>query len=51
MGGTMLPNHYNAFTPARGGTPTALISLDAMSARSKQDNGDVFDGLSYQDCL
>ncbi|EGW0978983.1 fimbrial biogenesis outer membrane usher protein [Salmonella enterica subsp. enterica serovar Agona] len=48
-GGTMLSNHYNAFTLGTGwNTRIGAISLDATRAHSKQDNGDVFDGQSYQ---
>ncbi|WP_407198575.1 fimbrial biogenesis outer membrane usher protein [Citrobacter portucalensis] len=48
-GGTMFSNHYNAFTLGTGwNTRIGAISVDATQSHSKQDNGDVFDGQSYQ---
>lgn len=48
-GGTMLADDYNAFTLGTGwNTRIGAISVDATKSHSKQDNGDVFDGQSYQ---
>lgn len=48
-GGTMLADNYNAFTLGTGwNTRIGAISVDATQSHSKQDNGDVFDGQSYQ---
>lgn len=48
-GGTMLGDNYNAFTLGTGwNTRLGAVSLDATQAHSKQDNGDVFNGQSYQ---
>ncbi|HAT3756464.1 TPA: fimbrial biogenesis outer membrane usher protein [Citrobacter amalonaticus] len=49
FGGMMFSNHYNAFTFGTGwNTRIGAISVDATRSHSKQDNGDVFDGQSYQ---
>lgn len=48
-GGTMLSDDYYAFTLGTGwNTRLGAISVDATRSHSKQDNGDVFDGQSYQ---
>ena len=48
-GGTMVANNYYAFTLGTGwNTRIGAISVDATKSHSKQDNGDVFDGQSYQ---
>lgn len=48
-GGAMIADHYNAFTLGTGwNTRIGAISVDATQSHSKQDNGDVFDGQSYQ---
>lgn len=48
-GGTMLADNYNAFTLGTGwNTRIGAISVDATKSHSQQDNGDVFDGQSYQ---
>lgn len=48
-GGTMFSAHYYAVTAGTGwNTRAGAISLDATRSHSKQDNGDVFDGQSYQ---
>ncbi|EJK8293319.1 fimbrial biogenesis outer membrane usher protein [Salmonella enterica subsp. enterica serovar Infantis] len=48
-GGTMLADNYNAFTLGTGwNTRIGAISVDMTQSHSKQDNGDVFDGQSYQ---
>lgn len=48
-GGTMLADNYNAFTLGTGwNTRIGAISVDATRSHSKQDNGNVFDGQSYQ---
>lgn len=48
-GGTMLADNYNSFTLGTGwNTRIGAISVDATRSHSKQDNGDVFDGQSYQ---
>ncbi|POP47771.1 fimbrial assembly protein [Superficieibacter electus] len=48
-GGTMLSEHYYALTAGTGwNTRIGAISIDATRSHSKQDNGDVFDGQSYQ---
>lgn len=45
----MLADNYNAFTLGTGwNTRIGAISVDATQSHSKQDNGDVFDGQSYQ---
>lgn len=49
FGGTMFSNHYNALTLGTGwNTRVGAISVDATQSHSKQDNGDVFNGQSYQ---
>lgn len=49
FGGTMLSDHYSAFTLGTGwNTHIGAISVDATQSHSKQDNGDEFDGQSYQ---
>jgi outer membrane usher protein len=48
-GGTMLGDNYNAFTLGTGwNTRIGAVSFDATQSHSKQDNGDIFDGQSYQ---
>ncbi|WP_233638455.1 fimbria/pilus outer membrane usher protein, partial [Citrobacter cronae] len=48
-GGTMLADNYNSFTLGTGwNTRIGAISVDATRSHSKQDNGDIFDGQSYQ---
>lgn len=48
-GGSMVANNYYAFTLGTGwNTRIGAISVDATKSHSKQDNGDVFDGQSYQ---
>lgn len=48
-GGSMVAEHYNAFTLGTGwNTRIGAISLDATQSHSKQENGDVFNGQSYQ---
>ena len=48
-GGTMLADGYNEFTLGTGwNTRIGAISVDATRSHSRQDNGDVFDGQSYQ---
>ncbi|HFK3154690.1 fimbrial biogenesis outer membrane usher protein [Citrobacter sedlakii] len=48
-GGTMLGDNYSAFTLGTGwNTAVGAVSLDATQAHSKQDDGAVFDGQSYQ---
>ncbi|HEJ0180335.1 TPA: fimbrial biogenesis outer membrane usher protein [Citrobacter koseri] len=48
-GGTMLSDHYQAFTLGTGwNTHIGAVSVDATQSHSKQDNGDVFNGQSYQ---
>ncbi|TGI99578.1 fimbrial biogenesis outer membrane usher protein, partial [Escherichia coli] len=48
-GGSMVANNYYAFTLGAGwNTRIGAISVDATKSHSKQDNGDVFDGQSYQ---
>lgn len=45
----MVANNYYAFTLGTGwNTRFGAISVDATKSHSKQDNGDVFDGQSYQ---
>lgn len=45
----MVANNYYAFTLGTGwNTRIGAISVDATKSHSKQDNGDVFDGQSYQ---
>lgn len=45
----MIANNYYAFTTGTGwNTRIGAISVDATKSHSKQDNGDVFDGQSYQ---
>lgn len=49
FGGAMIADHYNAFTLGTGwNTAIGAISVDATQSHSQQDNGDVFDGQSYQ---
>lgn len=48
-GGTMLSDDYYALTLGTGwNIRIGAISVDATRSHSKQDNGDVFDGQSYQ---
>lgn len=48
-GGSMVANNYYAFTLGTSwNTRIGAISVDATKSHSKQDNGDVFDGQSYQ---
>lgn len=48
-GGTMLSENYHAFTLGTGwNTRIGAISVDTILSHSEQDNGDVFDGQSYQ---
>lgn len=48
-GGTMLSDNYYSFVLGTGwNTPIGAISIDGTRSHSKQDNGDVFDGQSYQ---
>lgn len=48
-GGTMLSDNYSSFVLGTGwNTPIGAISIDGTRSHSKQDNGDVFDGQSYQ---
>lgn len=45
----MVANNYYAFTLGTSwNTRIGAISVDATKSHSKQDNGDVFDGQSYQ---
>ncbi|HCB1192432.1 TPA: fimbrial biogenesis outer membrane usher protein [Klebsiella variicola subsp. variicola] len=47
-GGSMLSNHYSAFTLGTGwNTWLGAISVDATQSHSEQDNG-TYDGQSYQ---
>ncbi|MCL0267677.1 fimbria/pilus outer membrane usher protein, partial [Klebsiella pneumoniae] len=47
-GGSMLSNHYSAFTLGTGwNTWLGAISVDAIQSHSEQDNG-TYDGQSYQ---
>lgn len=49
FGGTMLGENYNAFTLGSGwNTAIGAVSFDVTQAHSRQDNGDVFNGQSYQ---
>ena len=48
-GGTMLSQNYSSFVLGTGwNTPIGAVSVDATRSHSEQDNGDVFDGQSYQ---
>lgn len=48
-GGTMLSSHYRTFTLGTGwNTAIGAVSVDGTQSHSQQDNGDVFDGHSYQ---
>ncbi|CBG88980.1 fimbrial biogenesis outer membrane usher protein [Citrobacter rodentium] len=48
-GGTMVASDYRSFTLGSGwNTPVGAISFDGTQSHSKQENGDVFDGHSYQ---
>ncbi|EDV0714020.1 fimbrial biogenesis outer membrane usher protein [Salmonella enterica subsp. enterica] len=48
-GGTMLASDYRSFTLGTGwNTLIGAVSVDGTLSHSKQDNGDVFDGESYQ---
>ena len=48
-GGTMLSQNYFSFVLGTGwNTPIGAVSVDATRSHSEQDNGDVFDGQSYQ---
>lgn len=48
-GGTMLSQNYTSFVLGTGwNTPIGAVSVDATRSHSEQDNGDVFDGQSYQ---
>lgn len=48
-GGTMLSDNYSAFVLGTGwNTLIGAVSVDATRSHSEQDNGDVFDGQSFQ---
>ena len=48
-GGTLLSDNYSSFVLGTGwNTPIGAISVDFTHSYSKQDNGDVFNGQSYQ---
>ena len=48
-GGTMFSNHYRAFTVGTGwNTRVGAVTIDATQSHSQQDDGNVFDGQSYQ---
>ncbi|MFT0698058.1 fimbrial biogenesis outer membrane usher protein [Citrobacter meridianamericanus] len=48
-GGTMLSQNYSSFVLGTGwNTPIGSVLVDATRSHSEQDNGDVFDGQSYQ---
>ncbi|MRS13616.1 fimbria/pilus outer membrane usher protein [Enterobacteriaceae bacterium RIT691] len=48
-GGAMVADRYNAFTLGTGwNTRIGAISVNATQSHSRQNNGDVFDGQSYQ---
>lgn len=45
----MLSQNYTSFVLGTGwNTPIGAVSVDATRSHSEQDNGDVFDGQSYQ---
>lgn len=45
----MLSQNYSSFVLGTGwNTPIGAVSVDATRSHSEQDNGDVFDGQSYQ---
>lgn len=48
-GGTLLSDNYSSFVLGTGwNTPIGAVSVDFTHSHSKQDNGDVFNGQSYQ---
>lgn len=48
-GGVMAADRYHSEVIGTGwNTPIGAVSFDATFSHSKQDNGDVFDGQSYQ---
>ncbi|HFZ8994132.1 TPA: fimbrial biogenesis outer membrane usher protein [Citrobacter freundii] len=48
-GGTMLASDYRAFTLGTGwNTVLGAVSIDGTQSYSKQDNGNIFNGQSYQ---
>ncbi|MCV5707259.1 fimbria/pilus outer membrane usher protein, partial [Escherichia coli] len=47
--GTQLSDNYSSFVLGTGwNTPIGAVSVDFTHSYSKQDNGDVFNGQSYQ---
>lgn len=48
-GGTQLSDNYSSFVLGTGwNTPVGAVSVDFTHSHSEQDNGDVFNGQSYQ---
>ncbi|MCV5539322.1 fimbria/pilus outer membrane usher protein, partial [Escherichia coli] len=47
--GTQLSDNYSSFVLGTGwNTPIGAVSVDFTHSHSEQDNGDVFNGQSYQ---